>query len=84
MKVTIKVDGTPTGTRVVSSNGADISDQIAGVTFRHGAGEIPTAELQLALVAIEAVDTPARMMGPSGKEVRRIEYADGSTDEFPA
>jgi hypothetical protein len=84
MKVRIESDGSPTGTRVVDQSGNDISNRVTGVTFRHNAGEVPWVELDLGFIEISAVETKARMIGPGGKEVRRIEYADGSEDVFSA
>lgn len=84
MKVRIESDGSMGGTRVLDQNGNDLTKKLAGVTFRHNAGDFPMAEVDLHFVDVAAIDTPARMIGPGGKEVRRIEYVDGSVDEFPA
>jgi len=81
--VTIKADGRPGGTRIYTPNGEDISHKVIAVSFRHEvASTIPVAELELAFISIEAVDVPVRMVGPGGKEVRRIVYADGTMDVF--
>lgn len=82
MKVCIESDGSMGGTRVLDQNGNDLTKKLAGVTFRHSAGGFPMAEIDLHFVGITANDTPARMIGPGGKEVRRIEYVDGTVDEF--
>lgn len=83
MKVRIESDGSGVGTRVLDQNGNDMSSGIASITFRHVGGGFPVAEIELSFIEVTATDTPARMIGPTGKDVRRIEYADGSFDEFP-
>ncbi|PHR83101.1 hypothetical protein [Henriciella sp.] len=84
MKLRIKSDGTQFGTCVVDENGRDISSHITGVSFVHSAGGVPVANLELHLVEIEEYDGKVVMIGPDGKEVRRIEYADGSVDDYSA
>ena len=81
-KASIVADGSIGGT-VISVNGESINDKVQSVTFRHNGGGIPAVEIDLMLIEIGVVDAPARMIGPGGKEVRRIEYADGTVDEFP-
>lgn len=82
MKVHIKSsDGTPHGTKITDENGKDI-DGVTRVTWRAAVNDINRAEIELLFVDMD-VQGEARMMGPRG-EVRRIEYADGTVDEFPA
>lgn len=82
MIVTIKSspDG---GTRILTEDGQDISSQVSSVVWSHEAQDIARAELRLAFIEVDAV-AEARMIGPGGKDVRRIEYADGTIDEYPA
>lgn len=81
MKVVVKSDGTAIGTRVIDMHG-NIVDGVRVVTWRHEAGGLPVAEVEMFFAGLE---TPceARMIGPKGVEVRRIEYADGSVVEYP-
>lgn len=84
MKVsTIKIisNGQPRGTHIYSGE-TDLSDYCEHVRFSHSAQSMPVAEIDMSFVAIEATDIPVHMLGPGGKRVRRIEYWDGSTDEF--
>jgi hypothetical protein len=71
------------GTRILTDDGRDISNQVSSVSWSHEAQDIARAELQLAFIEVDAV-AEARMIGPGGKDVRRIEYADGTVDEYPA
>ena len=82
MKVKIVSDGQPGGTKVLTDDGQDISSCVGGVIWRHRAGEVPEAELELVLIPFEGVAS-AKVIAPNGKAVRRIEYEDGTIDEFP-
>ncbi|MFA5567970.1 MAG: hypothetical protein WC972_04905 [Trueperaceae bacterium] len=82
MKVRIvSTGGTGHGTRVMGSDGREI-DWITGLTFRADVDDITRAEIEFSAVEIDAVAEAKFLV--RGKEVRRIEYADGSADEFPA
>lgn len=81
MIITIK-SGPKGGTRITTADGRDISNQVSGVSWSHDVDDIARAELRLSFIEIEAV-AEARMLGPGGKDVRRIEYADGTSDEYP-
>lgn len=81
MKVRVEADGGRSGTRIVDENGRDLSSHVTGVIFRHQGGGPPEIELELGYV-VAAIEGHAKMLGPSGKEVRRIEYMDGTSDEY--
>jgi hypothetical protein len=85
MKVRVIADGQPNGTRIMSEDGKnDLSNMITSVVFKHKATEPPMVELELSFIPIVFVNCVAtKMLGPQGKEVRKIEYADGTVDEFP-
>jgi hypothetical protein len=84
MKIRIAGEGSAFGSRV-TDNAGRVLDGVRSVTWRHEAGEPPRAEVELMFVPLDLIDeVEARMIGPAGKEVRRIEYADGSVDEYPA
>lgn len=82
MKIKITSDGTPYGTRLTAEDGGEIEGAVA-VTWRASANDpMARAEVELDFIELNGI-AEARMIGPGGKEVRRIEYADGSVDEFP-
>lgn len=81
MRVTIKSDGEPLGTIVTTEDGVDLSDRISGVSFSHDSGELPRLNLYLGLTPL-VIEGYARMIGPDGRQVRRIEYVDGSAETF--
>ena len=81
MKVRIESDGSITGTRIKDGEGRDLAARVCGVRFSHDAAGVPEAELTLQMVEFE-YEGNARMIGPNGKQVRRIEYSDGSEDVF--
>lgn len=68
------------GTRIFGEDGREL--RATSLVFRAGANEVAYAEISLPFVELDAVDIPARMIGPNGKEVRRIEYTDGTADEY--
>ncbi len=77
----VKIVSDEAGTKVLTRDGVPI-EGLSGISFRAELNDINRAELQLAVGEIE-VEAEASVF-VRGKEVRRIEYADGSTDEFPA
>lgn len=81
IRVKIQADGSPCGTQITTEDGRDLGGSVTGVTFRHDAGNIPVAELTIGFVEIE-YEGLAKLYGPGGKEVARIEYADGTFEEF--
>lgn len=81
MKVRIVSDGSIMGTRVEGPDGIDLGRIIDRVDFQHSGGDIPRADLSLTMVEFE-YEGRARMVGPNGKAVRRIEYQDGTVDTF--
>lgn len=81
MQVKIVSDGTPHGTKVLTADGAPITG-LTGVVFRAEIDDINRAELSLCLTEIDA-EAEARFY-IRAKQVRRIEYADGTADDFPA
>lgn len=81
MHVKITSDGTPHGTKVTTADGSPVQG-LTGILFRAEIDDVNRAELSLSLVEIDA-EAEARVY-VAGKEVRRIEYADGTSDEYPA
>lgn len=81
MRIRITGDGTPTGTRLTDEAGNDISDHVAGVEFSHYAGDAPIATLKLGVVPV-GVHAQVAGLSIGGRAVKRIEYADGTVDEF--
>lgn len=81
MIVTIK--SSAEGTQILTEDGRDLASAVYSASWSIESNDFARAELRLGLVEIEAV-AEARMIGPGGKEVRRIEYADGTVDEYPA
>lgn len=81
MNVKISSGTTGCGTRVTTADGATI-DGLTEVVFRAVVNDLNRAELHLHVAGIEAEAEATVYV--AGKEVRRIEYADGSVDEYPA
>lgn len=81
MKVSIKADGSLKGTKVLA-DGKDLGGKISRVRFDHEAGVPPTIELDLVLIDMVEITGEARMIGPGGKQVKRIEYMDGAVEDF--
>lgn len=81
MRVKIEADGEPLGTRIYADDGKDITDHATEVVWRHRAGELPTAEVTLCCTPISG-HGHARMVGPNGKDVRMIQYMDGTEERF--
>lgn len=69
------------GTRVLTESGA-VVEGISGLTFRAEVGDVNRVQIDLAAGHIDAGAEAAFHVG--GREIRRIEYADGTIDEFPA
>lgn len=81
MHVRIISDGTARGTKVLTPDGSPVAG-LTGVVFRAEIDDLNRAELNLVCAAIDA-EASARVF-VAGREVRRIEYADGTVEEFPA
>lgn len=81
MNVVISSNGTGAGTKVTTPDGQPIRG-LTAVTWRMAIDEISRADLELSFVEVERVDAVASVY-VGGKEVRRIEYADGTFDEYP-
>lgn len=81
MHVRIKSDGTNLGTLVTNSDGEAVPG-VVSIAFRAEINDISRADISLSAVEIDAV-ADARFY-VCGREVRRIEYADGTTDDYPA
>ena len=81
MNVRIQSGSTPFGTKVTTQDGSEI-DGLSAVTVKIDVDDINRAELHLAIAEIEVEASARAYVG--GKEVRRIEYADGTVAEFPA
>lgn len=79
MRLKIESDGSTCGTKITAEDGSEI--RATELVFRHKGGEIPTAEVTLHFVDLTA-SVSARMVGPNGKDVRRIEYMDGTEERF--
>lgn len=77
----VKIVSDEAGTKVLTRDGVEVGG-VASIVFRAEVDNINRAELELYVAEIQA-DAAASIF-VRGKEVRRIEYADGSTDEFPA
>lgn len=80
MNVKIVSDG-QIGTRVELPDGTPLAG-VMSITWRAAVSDFARADIELCIIEIDAV-AQARFYGPSGKEIRRIEYTDGSTDEYP-
>lgn len=81
MTLKITSNGQPYGSHV-ELDGRNLDGFVTEVSWRHRAGDIPRAEIALGLIELEAAGAVVRVVAPNGKDVRRIEYMDGSVDEF--
>lgn len=81
MHVKITSDGTSYGTKVHTAEGTPV-EGLTEVVFRAVVHDINRAELHLHVAGIEAEAEAAVYV--AGKEVRRIEYVDGTVTDFPA
>lgn len=81
MKVKIVADGSSRGTRIIDANGNDISSMLAAVEFRHQAPGVPEMRLDL-VMTVAVIEGEAKFIGHNGKEIRRVEYVDGTEDVF--
>jgi hypothetical protein len=66
---------------VTDANGELIPTR--AVRFVATLSEPPQAEVEIALMRIDADGVEATLVAPNGKAIRRIEYVDGTFDEFP-
>lgn len=82
MQVKIIATGEPMGTSILMEDGQDLKGYATAVRFHHEGGQIPVLEIVMGLVPIEIDGIVARMVGPDGREILRVEYADGTADEF--
>lgn len=69
------------GASVTTESGEPV-EGLTSIVFRADVDNINRAELHLYVGEFEAMAKAQVMV--RGKEVRRIEYADGTVDEFPA
>lgn len=83
MKVTVTSDGSNRGTRVTGPDGAPI-EGVRALTFRAAVDEIASLDIELVFVTLDRLEGEATFYGPAGKPIRRIEYVDGTVDEFAA
>lgn len=81
MNVKIVSGASPFETKVTTADGAEI-EGLTGVDVHIHIEDINRAKLHLAIAEVE-VEAAAGVYVRS-REVRRIEYADGTADEFPA
>lgn len=75
-------DGT-NGTKLLTDDGQEVEGVVA-LTWSHQVDDFARIDARLSIVKIEAVGAETRFIGPNGKAIRRIEYADGTFDEYPA
>lgn len=80
MNVRIVSGKTGFGTKVTTESGAEI-EGLTYVGFQASMNDVNRAELHLHVSGIEA-EAEARVY-VAGREVRRIEYADGEIVEYP-
>lgn len=83
MKVSVTSDGTGRGTSVTGPDGTPV-EGVTALNWRIALGEPSRFDIELTFVPLDRVEGEADMIGPNGKSVRRIEYADGSVQEYPA
>lgn len=83
MKVSIVSDGTPRGTRITDDQGRPIEGVVAA-RWDIGVDQPAEVRIDLSFITLDADGVEAEMIGPAGRAVRRIEYADGSVTDFPA
>ena len=81
MNVKITSNGEPCGTSVTDGAGRNLDNMVTAVRWSHRAGELPRAEIDLSLIEFE-VSGQAAIVGPGGRRVRRIEYEDGTMEDF--
>jgi hypothetical protein len=81
MKVLIVNTGEALGTRIFAGPN-EITDMVSGVEWSHDAGEMPKATLHMDCFPAVLSDVHVRKIALHGRVVRRIEYEDGSADEF--
>lgn len=80
MKIRVEGDGTPTGTRVFTESGEDITACITAVNFRHDAGKPPAVEIDFHMPVVGFAGEGKAFF--NGRQVSRIVYADGGEEEF--
>lgn len=83
MKVTVTSDGTGHGTRVAGPDGSPIEGVVA-LNWRIAVNEPSRFDIELSFIPLELAEGEAVLYGPAGKPIRRVEYADGTVDEYPA
>lgn len=81
MKVKIIATGESGGTQIVNEHGDDLAHVATGISIDHEAGELPVITIRASLIPFE-VAGQARLVDASGREISRIEYADGEAIAF--
>jgi hypothetical protein len=84
-EITIVSDGTVIGTRVM--RGGQAIDQVTAVRWEHRAGELPRAEVEIALLPMRGVVHGMEYVGPCGRAIKSITLEDGTIltpEEFTA
>ncbi len=85
--ITVKMDGAPNGTSIQFEDGRDVICQ--GIAIEHVAGKLPTVALTLASfnATVRSDQVRWRVADPANgetKDIRRIDFADGTHWEAPA
>ena len=73
-------DGTPLGTKLLTDDGKEIQG-ITELNVR-ATHEGIHADAQIFIQKLDAVGLPTRIMGPNGKYISKIMYADGTVDDY--
>lgn len=85
MKVRIEASGEICGTKVLTEEGLDITEDVVSVSFTHLAGEAPRVDVGLMMAPVcVAGEIRYLFLDPRDgitHEVKRIEYADGGSFE---
>lgn len=78
--VKIVSGGVSVGTHVFNEDGAEIHG-ITSIDWHARIDDVCRAEIEIGVVQTE-VGGRAKFFGPGGREIRRIEYADGTVEEY--
>lgn len=80
MRVKIVSGGVAAGTKITDEEGREL-DWVTAVTWRAEVDDICRAQIELGAMEVEVEGEATFYV--KGKPVRRIEYADGTVDEYP-
>jgi hypothetical protein len=84
VRIAIKSDGAPHRVKIINEETGEPLNGVTKVTWRAEVNDICRADIEVIIVPAEIVGAVAKVFGPNGKQIRRIEYADGTTEEYPA